>query len=263
MSISLHPMYEGTFSVGTDKIFNPISKTDPPARGALKVSIYPFLIKADDRNILFDAGIGDLLGGETSSQTMFDNLEKHNLSDLDITDVFISHLHFDHFAGVANRLNGFWDLSFPNASIWVSEGAWEELTGNLSDLDDTRQEFISFLEARADIQFLKEDEYSIPGVRSKTVGGHTKHHQILFFEEDDHKYLMAGDIIEGRVSINRNYAAKYDFDPKATMDVRNKLQQVASEDGYHILAYHETDHPVFKLSEYDEKSGYKIQSVDV
>lgn len=262
MSISIHPLYEGTFSVGLDKIFNPISRTDRPAKGALKVSIYPFLIKKDDRNILFDAGIGDLFGGDTSIETMFDNLENEHLSNLDITDVFISHLHFDHFAGVANRLNGFWELSFPNAVIWVSENAWEEITNNREDLDDARDEFISFLEARADIQFLQEDEYSIPGVRSRTVGGHSKYHQILFFEEGEQKYLMAGDIIEGRSSINQNYAAKYDFDPAATKEIRDKLQKTAFKEGYHILAYHETKHPIFKLSDYNEKSGYKIQNLD-
>lgn len=263
MSISLHPLYEGTFSVGTDRKFNPIARTDPPAKGALKLSIYPFLIKTGERNILFDAGIGDLFGGDTTIETMFHNLEQHNLSNLDITDVFISHLHFDHFAGVANRLNGFWELTFPNAAIWVSEDAWQELTDNSDELSETRQEFISFLEFRADIQYLRENEYAIPGVRSKTVGGHTQYHQILYFEEGNHNYLMAGDILEGRVSINRSYAAKYDFDPKKTMDIRNRLQQVAYEKEYSILAYHETDHPVFRLTDFDEKKGYKIESTDL
>ena len=48
MSVSIHPLYEGTFSVGTDKIFHPIAKTDRAHRGALKVSIHPFLIKSED-----------------------------------------------------------------------------------------------------------------------------------------------------------------------------------------------------------------------
>lgn len=262
MSVSIHPLYEGTFSVGTDKIFHPIAKTDRPHRGALKVSIHPFLIKSEERNILFDAGIGDLFGGETSIQTMYKNLEKQNLSNLDITDIYVSHLHFDHFAGVANRDSGFWELTFPNATLRVSEGGWNELTEDASDLDEDRQEFLYFLEARADIEFLEEDKYTIPGVRSITVGGHSKYHQIHFFEQGEQKYLMAGDIIEGRSSINQNYAAKYDFDPPATKEIRDKLQKTAFEEGYTILAYHETHHPVFRLSDYDEKSGYKIQNIE-
>src|SRR5690625_5458787 len=106
MSVSIHPLYEGTFSVGTDKIFHPIAKTDRPHRGALKVSIHPFLIKSVDRNILFDAGIGDLFGGETSIQTMYKNLEKQNISKLDITDIFVSYLYFDHFSVVSSGSNG-------------------------------------------------------------------------------------------------------------------------------------------------------------
>src|SRR5690625_751993 len=255
MSVSIHPLYEGTFSVGTDTIFHPIATTDRPHRGALKVSIHPCLIKSEDRNILFDAGIADLFGGETSIQTMYKNLEKQNLSNLDITDIFVSHLHFDHFAGVANRDNGFWELTFPNATLRVSEGDWKELTENASELDEDRQEFLFFLEARADIEFLEEDTYTIPGVRSITVGGHSKYHQIHFFEQGEHKYLMAGDIIEGRSSINQNYAAKYDFDPPATKEIRDKLQKTAFEEGYTILAYHETQHPVFRLSVHDRSAG--------
>src|SRR5690625_175378 len=158
MSVSIHPLYEGTFSVGTDKIFHPIAKTDRPHRRALKVSIHPFLLKSEHRNILFDAGIGDLFGGETSMQTMDNNLEKQTLSTLNITDIFVSHLHFDHFAGVANRANGFWGLAFPNATLRVSEGDWKELTENASELDEDRQEFLFFLEARADIEFLEEED---------------------------------------------------------------------------------------------------------
>src|SRR5690625_297703 len=148
MSVSIHPLYEGTFSVGTDKIFHPIAKTDRPHSGALKVSFHPLHIKSEGRNILFDAGIGDLFGGETSNQTMYKNLEKQNLPNLDITDIFVSHLHFDHFAGVANRDNGFWELTFPNATLRVSEGDCRDLTENASELDEYRQELLLFLYER-------------------------------------------------------------------------------------------------------------------
>ncbi|MEX0823795.1 MAG: hypothetical protein WD008_05360, partial [Balneolaceae bacterium] len=52
------PLYEGTFSVGLDKKFNRINRNDTPKKGALKLSINPFLIKDGNRNILFDAGLG-------------------------------------------------------------------------------------------------------------------------------------------------------------------------------------------------------------
>ncbi|HET6528617.1 MAG TPA: MBL fold metallo-hydrolase, partial [Balneolaceae bacterium] len=122
-----HPLYEGTFSVGLDKKFNRIGRNDPPAKGALKISINPFLIQSGDKNILFDVGIGDF-GEDTSTDIIKENLAKHGLSEYDITDIFASHLHYDHIGGLAGRSSGFWELTFPDANLWVSKNGWQKMT---------------------------------------------------------------------------------------------------------------------------------------
>src|SRR5690625_6050536 len=119
-----------------DNIIHTNAKSYRPIWVALKKSIHPFHIKSEDRNILFDAEIGDLFGGETSIQTMYKNLEKQNLSNLDITDIFVSHLHFDHFAGVAIRDNGFWELTFADANLRYSVVDWKELSEIASEMVD-------------------------------------------------------------------------------------------------------------------------------
>jgi hypothetical protein len=55
-------LYEGTFSVGADHEFSRIQRDAQPLKGSLKLSINPFLINDGNRNILFDAGLGDLIG---------------------------------------------------------------------------------------------------------------------------------------------------------------------------------------------------------
>ncbi len=119
------PLYEGTFSVGLDKKFNRIDRDDPPAKGALKISLNPFLIKSEKRNILFDVGIGDF-GEDTSTDTIKQNLEKHGLTEYDITDIFASHLHYDHIGGLAGQSSGHWQLTFPDAKLWVSGEGWKK-----------------------------------------------------------------------------------------------------------------------------------------
>lgn len=259
--ISVHALYEGTYSVGTDKIFLPIEKTDPPKKGALKLSIHPFLIKEQNRNILFDAGIGDLFGGTTSIETIKENLSEYSVSEYDITDIFISHLHFDHFAGLANRESGYWELTFPDAAIWISKQGWESLQKKLDNETEDKQDFVNFLDAMADIRLLTDQSESIPHIRTKTTGGHTEFHQALFYENGDHKYMMAGDVIGRRSAINRNFAAKYDYDPKKSMQIRTELANFAHENDYVILAYHESDHPVFRLTNVDNKKAYKIENL--
>lgn len=253
-------LYEGTFSVGTDKVFHRIDKKDSPKKGALKLSINPFLIQDVKHNILFDAGIGDLFGKDTSINTMFHNLEKHSLSDYEITDIFISHLHFDHMAGLANRENGFWQLTFPEASVWVSENGWDRLRKNIDQNSEDEIDFFHFLDSKADLNFLSKQESPIPHVRVEQIGGHTKFHYALFYENGDHKYLMAGDVIGTKAAINRTYKAKYDEDPDQSMKKREELQRLAFEDGYTIMAYHETNTPLFNLVSYDDFKGYKIEN---
>ena len=259
--IIISALYEGTYSVGIDKIFNKIDRDDPPAKGALKLSINPFLIQDQDHTILFDVGIGDLLSEESSIDAILNNLSEHSITEYDITDIFISHLHFDHFAGLANRKNGYWDLTFPDASIWVSEEGWKDLNDNLDGKPDDHQELIHFLNMRADMRFLNDGSNPIPQVRIEKIGGHTEHHLALFYKNGDHRYVMAGDVLGRRIAVNKNFLAKFDFDPKQSMEARNRIKELAYSDGYTIMAYHETDYPLFKLVGYKNKDGYTIENV--
>lgn len=261
--VTVAPLYEGTFSVGVDKKFNRIAKDAPPNKGALKLSIHPFLISDPSRNILFDTGIGDLFGGDTSIETIHNNLDQHGLSDFDITDIFLSHLHFDHMAGIANRSSGYWQLTFPDASLWVSGKAWSKLLSLIETQSEENQEFFYFLDTHADLNDTDEYPNPYPEIRVETIGGHTEFHKALFYEKGENRYVMAGDVIGTRGAINRSYAAKYDYDPQQSMKERERLQKLASDQDVVIMAYHETDTPLFRLDGFDEKKGYRIKNADI
>lgn len=255
-----HPLYEGTFSVGMDKKFHRIERDESPAKGALKISLYPFLIKYGDKNILFDVGIGDF-GEGTSTDIIKENLESKGLTEYDITDVFASHLHYDHIGGLAGRSSGYWELTFPDAKIWVSGNAWKKVMGLEEYYDDEKTEFVHFLDARANLQFLEEEEQPYPEIKVKKIGGHTEYSQVLIFNDGQQKFLMAGDVLATRGEVNRKFAAKYDYDAKQSMKARKELTQIAYQEGYTIMGYHDSDHPLFKLSEYNEQQGYKIEPI--
>lgn len=259
--ISIHALYEGTFSVGTDYKFNRIAKDEQPAKGALKLSINPFLIKEKNRKILLDTGLGDLFGEDTSIETILHNLENLSISDYEITDIFLSHLHFDHIAGLAHQSNGYWELTFPDANVWVSEQGWKKLYEHTDRFSEQEKDFVNFVDTWAEIQFLTEESEPIENIRVKTIGGHTEHHQAIFYTNGNHKYLMAGDVIGRRISINRNFAAKFDFNPKQSMKTRENLKKLSWENNYTILAYHETDYPLFKLTDFNNEQGYTVKKL--
>ena len=259
-TITAHPLYEGTFSVGLDKKFNRIDRDDSPDEGALKISLNPFLIQSGDKNILFDVGIGDF-GEGTSTDTIKENLNKFGLTEYDVTDIFASHLHYDHIGGLAGRSSGFWELTFPDAKLWVSGNEWKKVMDMEEYYDEEKTEFMHFLDAKADLKFLDEEDQPYPEIKVQKIGGHTEFSQVLLYDDGQQKYLMAGDVLATRGEVNRKFAAKYDFDADQSMKARQELTQKAYEEQYTVMGYHDSHHPLFNLTEYDEQQGYKIEPV--
>ncbi|MDZ7717137.1 MAG: MBL fold metallo-hydrolase [Balneolaceae bacterium] len=257
-----YPLYQGTFSVGLDKKFNRINRNDPPSKGALKISLNPFLIQTNKRNYLFDVGIGDF-GEDTNTEQLIESLSKFGLSEYDITDIFASHLHYDHIGGLAGKSSGYWELTFPEANIWVSKNGWDKVMGLEEYYDDEKTEFAHFLNAKANFQFLDEEDQPYPEISVKKIGGHTEFSQVLLFDDGDNKYLMAGDVLATRGEVNRKFAAKYDFDAKKSMEARRELLKKAYEEDYTIMGYHDSHHPLFNLTDYSEDKGYTIKDLEV
>lgn len=255
-----HPLYEGTFSVGLDKKFNRIDRDASPAKGALKISLNPFLIQSGDKNILFDVGIGDF-GENTNTDLIKENLKEIGLTEYDITDVFASHLHYDHIGGLAGQSSGYWELTFPEANVWVSQKGWQKVINMDEYYDDEKTEFVHFLDAKANLQFLDEEDQPYPEVKVEKIGGHTEFSQVLLFDDGHQKYLMAGDVLATRGEVNRNFAAKYDFEADQSMKARKALTQKAYEEQYTVMGYHDSHHPLFNLIDYEEQQGYKIEAI--
>jgi glyoxylase-like metal-dependent hydrolase (beta-lactamase superfamily II) len=254
-------LYEGTFSVGLDKKFNRISREDKPAKGALKISLNPFLIANEERNYLFDCGIGEF-GEDTGPHFIRENLERFDLTEFDITDVVCSHLHYDHIGGLAHKENGYWELTFPDAKIWVSKKGWEKVMSKKVWYDEEKTEFISFIDAKADLHFLEQEDQPYAELKVEKIGGHTEFHQVLLYNDGAHKFMMAGDVIATRGQVNRKFAAKYDFDPKESQKQRERLAKLAFDEGYTILGYHDDSTPIIKLTGYDDRTGYITEAVE-
>ncbi len=261
LKAKVFPLYEGTFSVGLDKKFKPIGRDDSPAKGALKISLNPFLIKTEERNYLFDVGIGDF-GEETSTENVKQNLAKHELKTSDISDIFASHLHYDHIGGLAGKKSDKWQLTFPEAKVWVSKKGWEKAMEMDLYYDEEKTQFLHFLNDKANLNFLKDEGSPYPEIKNKTMGGHTEFSQLLLFENNQQRYLMAGDVLATRGEVNRKFAAKYDLEPKKSMRLRKEITKKAYDENFIIMAYHSSHHPLLKLTDYSEQSGYSISNVE-
>lgn len=260
MSTRICPLYLGTFSVGLDKKFNRIDQSDDAEKGALKISLNPFLIKSENRLIMVDCGLGEF-GEESHNPYLMSRLSEYDVSADDITDIFLSHLHFDHIGGLAHRENGFWELNFPNAKVWLSGQEWHKLL-SMGQSDPLKEQYLHYIETHMNLNYVNDGDKPVKGVEIRVVGGHTEFSLAILFNLDGLRILNVGDVIGTKGHITRKFAAKYDFDGKKSQQIRDELIAMANDEKYIVLAYHDNEIPVFRVNQNSDKT-YIVEKVDL
>ena len=255
-------LYEGTYAVGLDGRFNPIQSSESPKRGTIKLAVNPFLIKQDSFTALIDAGLGPF-GPHDHHAMMMSNLALHNVDPPEIQHVYCSHLHTDHIGGLLHERFGTFDLTFPNATIWLSGRDWKQF---VQRADEKQREetlrWAHYLETYGELRFVEETSPEPKSITMETIGGHTEFHQAILYEGNGEKAMMLGDVL-GRVSaINHNFKAKFDFDGPKSQKMRDHYLQKAWQEGYFILTYHSSKGAIASLVDYDTNKGYNIDQIE-
>ncbi len=253
-------LYQGTFSVGINGRFIPMKADAKPERNTLKLAVNPFLIHNNGFTALIDAGLG-LFGPLDHYDLMIKNLKKHSLKPEDIQHVYCSHLHTDHIGGLLHEHSGTYDLTFPEATIWLSGEDWERFKNNAENKGhEEALNWAHFLESHTDLQFV-EDRTPEPGsIRMKTIGGHTRYHQAVLYDGEGEKAMMLGDVLARPEAINRSFKSKIDYDGEKSQEIRDEYLRKALEEDYLILTYHGDNGAMVRLKGYDQKKGYELES---
>lgn len=231
-------LYEGSYSVDTTKKFIPFDsaihdKKDRP--GSLFIHIHPFLIKAGDDLVLLDTGLGQMEDGEL---ILHKNIKEQGFDPNDITVVLISHLHKDHASGMTYEENGEIKLSFPNAEYVIQRGEW----GNVFSEPDSYSYSTANLEVlqrSGNLHLVEGSNHLNDFITYELSGGHTEFHQVFLLEKEGQKLFFGGDEWPEQAQILRKFAAKYDFNGKKAMDLRDEYAQRAAKENWICLFYHD------------------------
>lgn len=254
--MNIHSLYCGTYSVGLDKIFYPIDRDAQAEKGALKLSIHSFLIRTEHRTILIDPGLGPFSADQAGNR-LLEELALHGLEDHDITDIICSHLHYDHIGGLVKNTHGYLELQFPEAVIWASRKEWEKVSSKSVYYDDEKTAFIAFLQAKASLHLVEQDQTLFDGIAVEHLGGHTEFSLLIRGDLGEDAFLMAGDVLANASHVNRKFTAKYDFDPKGAAELREKIARRAFEENRWILAFHSNHEAIFRLASPNDQ-GYTL-----
>lgn len=208
------------------------------------------LIQTEDRNILIDTGLGDKL-----SEKMIQHFEPqgpHNLirslydaglQTSDITDVFLTHLHFDHSGG-ATRINSKGALvpTFPNAKYWSNRKHYDwAMKPNPRERASFLKENFQPLEEAGVLHFLPDDQYYqwLPNIQLLHVFGHTESMMLPIINLGEKSLVFCADLIPSSHHIGLPYVMAYDLRPLDTMSEKEALLEKAVEENYILFFEHD------------------------
>ncbi|MDL2223097.1 MBL fold metallo-hydrolase [Bacteroidales bacterium OttesenSCG-928-M11] len=211
------------------------------------MSMNCLLVQIDDRILLFDTGIGskDL---KKLSYYNFQKvkdirtfIEEINIKPEDITDVILSHLHFDHCGGCTYRDNsGNLQIAFPNAKHYVGAKQWQNfLNPNDLERDSFRKEDILPIEEKGLLHLIEEDIELLPGVEIKLYDGHTYNQLAAYININNNEWLIfPSDVIPTRAHLSDEWISAYDIEPLKSLESKRKIKEWAKDKKHKYIFYH-------------------------
>ncbi len=239
-------LYEGYFSVDSSKKFLPFDPAihhpkDRPA--SLFIYVQPFLVKTKNDLIILDTGLG--FKTDEGQMVIRENVRKAGFEPDDVTLVLMSHLHYDHSAGMVDSGQGNPSLTFPNAEYIIQRGEWEAAYSKPSA--SYRTEIFDYLQRSGSVHFVEGNGKLNDEISYELTGGHCEYHQIFLIEEEGEIIFYGGDILPEPEQLLRKFMAKYDFDGRRSMELRQEYGLRAAEGNWTCLFYHAKSKAIGKV----------------
>jgi len=206
------------------------------------------LVETGTRKILVDTGIGNkqdekffnhyYLNGEVTLQG---SLKEHGLMPEDITDVVLTHLHFDHCGGaVVYDAQGNLVPAFPNARYYVSRQQWEwAVHPNVRERPSYRPENFLPLHEAGRLEFINKEGEFVPGFSLRMFHGHTAGLLVPFLSDGKETMVFVSDLLPFMAHIPLSWICGYDTRPLLTLQEKEAFLSEASEKGYRLLFQHD------------------------
>lgn len=208
------------------------------------------LVSDGNRLVLIDNGIGDkqdarffshyYLHGDAS---LAKSLQQLGVHPTDITDVFLTHLHFDHCGGsVKYGSHGQYELTFPRATYWTNEDHWNWATvPNPREKASFLEENILPLQEHGVLKYLDLGTKSLfSGFDFITMDGHTDKQMLPKMQYKGHTLVFMADLLPSVGHIPLPYVMGYDTRPLLTLKEKQLFLEEAAQNQYVLFLEHDS-----------------------
>lgn len=251
--MKLYPVNTGYFKLDGGAMFGVVPKTlwqrTNPAdeHNMCSWAMRSLLVEDGDRLILIDNGIGDKQNEKFfgyyylhGDDTLEKSLAQHGFGVDDITDVFLTHLHFDHCGGGIkwNRDHSGFEATFKNATYWSNKKHWKWATEpNAREKASFLKENILPMQELGQLKFVDEEPFDAFDIFY--ANGHTDAQMIPLIDYKGKKVAFMADLLPSTGHIPLPYVMGYDTRPLLTMDEKGKFLSDAAEQEYILFLEHD------------------------
>jgi len=281
--MTLYPIEAGNFKLDGGAMFGVVpkplwEKTNPSDNNnKIKMATRCLLIEDGKSLILVDTGFGNKQSEKFFSYydlwgnySIDNSLKKYGFNKNDITDVFFTHLHFDHCGGAIERKkDGTLSPKFKNAVFWVHEDHWNWakdsnvrekasfIPENINPIKESGQ--LKFIQGKEPI--IKNDNFSFDIL---TFDGHTEKQMLPLLNYKNKTLVFAGDLIPTAGHIPVPYIMGYDTRPLKTLKEKSLFLEKAVKNDYLLFMEHDANNELISLKKTEKgvrfKESFKFDS---
>jgi glyoxylase-like metal-dependent hydrolase (beta-lactamase superfamily II) len=216
------------------------------------------LIEVGNKLILIDNGLGDKqdekffgyynLHGDDS---LLKSLHATGYSEDDVTDMFLTHLHFDHCGGGVKRVNDKLQLTFPNATYWSNADHWQWATKpNAREKASFLSENILPMQESGQLKFISQEQV-FPEFDIFYASGHTDKMMIPKIIYKNRVICFMADLLPSAAHVPLPYVMGYDTRPLLTMTEKEAFLKEAAEKNYVLFLEHDPIHECCTVKQTD------------
>ena len=209
---------------------------------SLLISKYP------EKIILIDNGAGNKHLDQLSYYNFFnlvdleEELRKKGITPEQVTDVILTHLHFDHCGYSTRKEEKTGELypSFPNATHWVSRKQWENfLHPNPLEKDSYFMENMQAIADKGLVRLIDTDTKLCPDIELRIFDGHTPGQLVPYITTSEQTFVFAGDVIPLVASVSPEWISAYDTYPVTSYQEKVRMLEEAAREGQVLIYCHD------------------------